>query len=346
MKGEKLSATKSRGEGVTRRWRDILRSFSLCFGHSIAMNTTGKNGRNPTMKTCLTIALSLTFATAVVHGQNLAAYQSVVTGQSPMYYNNLDNSLAPSIGTGTFVPTAIGTGFTNDYFGNANDAAYFTNTTAQLALAAGGNIINNSGSANSIGSLSLLFYAPNAVNSSTRYVFSDGDVAGANGNQYTLELVGQVVTIKAGNKTITTPWSVTPGTWYYFASTWDFSGANSSIYGLSNYLAVAGQPASTLLTNFTQRGGTGNISSTAIFGNGGTFTISAIQSDASGGFNVAGVPGLVDELATWNTVLTTAQIGSQVNALILVPEPSTLALCGSALMGLCAVARRRRALKK
>ena len=346
MKGEKLSATKSQGEGVTMHGETFCGVIPFVSGHGIAMNMTKRKGRDLRMKTCLAIAISLAFGTAAVRGQNLAAYQSTVTGQSPTYYNNLDNSYVPTIGTGTFVPTAVGTGFTNDYFGNANDTAFFTNTTAQLSVSAGGNIINNSGAANSIGSLSLLFYTPNTVNASTRYVFSNGDVAGANGNQYTLELVGQVVTIKAGNKTITTPWTVTPGTWYYYAATWDFSGANTSAYGISNYLAVAGQATNTILSSFTQRGGTGNISSTAILGNGGTFTISAIQSDASGGFNVAGVPGLVDELATWNTVLSTAQIDSQLNALILVPEPSTLALCGFALTGLCTVARRRRTLKK
>ena len=298
------------------------------------------------MKTCLTIAMSLAFATVVVHGQDLPTYQGVVSSQDPIYYNQLDNTLAPSIGSGTFVPTALGTGSTNDYFGNANDAAFFTNTTAQLSLAAGNNVINNSGAANSIGSLSLVFQTPNAVNASTRYIFSNGDVAGANGNQFTLEMVGQVITIKAGNKTISTPWTVSSGTWYYFASTWNFSGANTTAFGINYYLGVAGQPTNTLLSGFTQRGGTGNISSTAIFGNGGAFDVSSIQSDASGGFNVAGVPGIVEGLASWSNQLTVAQIDDQMNALILVPEPSTLILCGSAFVGLCAVMRRRRAGKK
>jgi len=48
--------------------------------------------------------MSLAFATAAVHGQDLPTYQSTVAGQSPYYYNNLDNSLAPSVGTGTLVP--------------------------------------------------------------------------------------------------------------------------------------------------------------------------------------------------------------------------------------------------
>jgi hypothetical protein len=299
------------------------------------------------MKQFLTIAISLAFTITAVRGQDLPTYQSIVTGQSPMYYNNLDNSYVPAIGTGTFIPTAIGTGFTNDYFGNANDTPFFTNTTAQLAVAAGGNIINNSGANNSIGSLSLLFFTPNAANASTRYIFSNGDVSlSTNGQQFALEQVSQGITLKAGNKTIATPWTVTAGTWYYFAATWNFTGANTTAFGINYYLGLAGQPTNTLLSGFTQRGGTGNISSVGLLGNGGTFTVSAIQSDASGGYNVAGVPGMVDELATWNTQLTLAQIDSQLNALILVPEPSTLALCGFALVGLCTGMRRRRTSKK
>ena len=42
------------------------------------------------MKTTLMIAISLAFATAVVRGQDLPTYQSTVSGQSPIYYNQLD----------------------------------------------------------------------------------------------------------------------------------------------------------------------------------------------------------------------------------------------------------------
>jgi hypothetical protein len=292
--------------------------------------------------------MSLAVATAAVYGQDLPTYQSIVSGQSPTYYNQLDSTLAPSIGTGTFVPTATGTGPTNDYFGNANDAALFSNTTAQLALATGNNIIANSGTtANSIGSLSLLFFTPNAANASTRYVFSDGDVSlSTNGQQFALEQVSQGITIKAANKTIATGWTVTAGTWYYFAATWNFTGANTTAFGINYYLGVAGQPTNTLLSGFTQRGGSGNISSVGVLGNGGTFTVSGIQGDASGGYNVAGVPGFVEGVASWTNQLSVAQIDNQMNALILVPEPSTLLLCSFAFIGLCAGSRHRRSVKK
>ncbi len=278
------------------------------------------------MKRCLTIAMSVAVATAAVRGQDLATYQSTVTGQSPYYYNHLDDSLVPSIGVGTFAATG-GTGFTNDYFGNANDAAYFTNTTAQLSDPTGTDEIYNSGvaNANSIGSLSLLFYNPNTNgNVTTRYIFSNGDTSGS--SQFYLKLAGtNVLVMAAGNKSsITDSTALVTGMWYYFAATWNFSGANSNAYGINYYVGAAG--GNSLSSGFTQRGGSGNIGSTAILGNGGTFDLSGTVEDG-GGFQVGGVPGMVDELATWNTQLSPSQIQNQYNTLI-IPEPATFAMVG------------------
>jgi len=304
------------------------------------------------MKTCLTILSSLAFTVATVHGQDLPTYQSTVEGQSPYYYNQLDSTLAPLVGTGTFVP-ANATGSTNDYFGNANAAAFFSNTTAQISVTTGKNVINNSGT-NSIGSLSLVFQTPNAVNATTRYIFSNGDVnngvAGITGGEFALAMTSQNLRFTVGNLNLgNVPSNFTnlvSGAWYYFAATWDFTGANSSAFGIHYYLGLAGQPTNTLTTGFTQRGGSGNINSAAQLGNSQTFTVSAIQSDASGGFNVAGVPGFVEGLATWSNQLSVAHLDSQYQTLILVPEPSTLLLCGFAFIGLCAGASRRRPFKK
>lgn len=247
-----------------------------------------------------------------------ARYQGVIGSQFPMYYNSLDNALAPSIGTGTFVASAAGAGFGDDYFGNANGAAAFWDTMAQLSAANGATIVNGVGAPNSIGSLSLLFYTPDTALSGTQYVFSNGDVqTSGTGYQFALSLGSGVLQLKAGNRTLPLA-PVTNGVWYYFATTWDFSGANSPAYGIHYYLGVAGQPSAVLWSGFTQRGGTGNISSTAILGTNGAFVVSGKQPPANSGsgFQISGIPGSVDELASWNSQLSASQIADQFSALV------------------------------
>ncbi|HVM61296.1 MAG TPA: hypothetical protein VMV72_10560 [Verrucomicrobiae bacterium] len=278
------------------------------------------------MKTCLTIAVSLAFAVAAASGQDLPTYQGVISGQSPYYYNHLDNSYVPAVGTGTLVPSAGDVFFTSDYFGNANDALSFTDTTARATDPTGTHEIYNSGLANasSIGSMSFMFYVPtNALsNTSARYIFDNGDVSP---NDFYLKMSNSVLLLACGNlSTITNSTTLIPGDWYYWAATWNFSGANSSAYGINWYLGAAGSNVTSLTSGFKQRGGSGNISSTAILGNGGTFEVSG-QPAGSGGFQIAGVPGVVDEVATWSNQLTVAQIDSQYEALM-IPEPATAAM--------------------
>jgi len=301
------------------------------------------------MKTWLTITLSLTFATAVVCGQDLPTYQSTITGQSPYYFNELDNSLVPTVGTGTLVPSEgtgsfLAWGYTNDYFGNANAAVWFTNTATGLVDTHGTDEIYNSGTttAASVGSMSLLFYTPNTnSNTSTRYIFSNGDSSLTGGQEFYLKIANTNLLITAaGNvSSITNSTTLIPGNWYYWACTWNFNGTATGVNGVNYYLGLAGSPVASLTSSFKQRGGTGNISSTSILGNGGTFDISGTVEGTGGGFQVAGVPGLVEEFATWNSQLTTAQIDSQFGALLSIPEPSTLALVG--LGGLLALFARR-----
>jgi hypothetical protein len=301
------------------------------------------------MKTWLTITLSLAFATTVVCGQDLPTYQSTISGQTPYYFNTLDNTLVPTVGTGTLVPSEgtgsfLAWGYTNDYFGNANAAVYFTNTATTLVDPTGKDEIYNSGTttAASVGSMSLLFYTPNTNgNTATRYIFSNGDSSLTGGQEFYLKIgSNDALVTAAGNlSSITNSTTLVPGNWYYWACTWNFNGTATGVNGVNYYLGLAGSPVSSLTSSFKQRGGTGNISSSSILGNGGTFDISGTVEQTGGGFQVAGVAGLVEDVATWSNQLTTAQVDSQFSTLITIPEPSTLALVG--LGGLLALFARR-----
>jgi hypothetical protein len=301
MRGEILSTTKAQIAGVTVQRRHIPRSYSLGFGHSNAVNTSEKREKS-TMKMYLTIAASLAFATAAVRGQDLPTYISTLDSQSPIYYNQLGTGLAPSIGTGTFVADGT-TGFTNDYFGNADDASYFSTSASGLVLAGGTSVINTAAD-NSIGSISMLIYAPNATQSSSRYFFDDGDTSP---NEFEVKDVSGVLNLQVGNKAITpsgAQWNMNSGTWYYFAATWNFSGANTNLYGINYYLGPAGSNTASLASGFLQRGGSGNISSGAGLGGGGTVTVSGNLAQTADGFEDSPGPGFAEALASFSNELS------------------------------------------
>jgi hypothetical protein len=290
------------------------------------------------MKKILTIAISLSFATVAVHAQTLAAYQSTIDGQSPSYHNTLDNTLVPSVGTGTF--TSTGTSFTSDYFGNANDAVSFSGTNSPSPDA-----LNSPGSPNDIlanhtvGSLSLLFYMA-AGTPGTQYIFSDGEATTAVGTEpaataLSLDFSSGTFQLKSGNTstTLTSLGVPAANTWYYFAATWNTTVSSNSA-AINVYLGAAGSGTLASGTIGRQVNGTlGNkISSTAVIGDGLGFVLGNRQTQGSGqtaGFNIGGTsPGADDELAIWNgTVLSSGQIQNQFSALV-VPEPSSVALVG------------------
>jgi hypothetical protein len=297
------------------------------------------------MKKILTIAIGLSFATVAVHAQNLAAYQSTVTGQSPSYYNTLDSStaLAPTVGTGTF--TGTGTSFTADYFGNANDAVSFSGSPNSDALNSPGSpndILAN----NTVGSLSLLFYMPTGT-PGTQYIFSDGEATTAVGTEpagtaFALDFSSGAFQLKAGNTSVALTSLGVPAanTWYYFAATWNTTVASGST-ALNVYLGAAGSGTLATGTVGKSSGGTlGHINSTAVMGDGLGFVLGNRQTQGSGqtaAFNIGGTsPGADDELGIWNgSVLSSGQITSQFDALIVsTPEPSSSAFL---ILGLCGV---------
>jgi hypothetical protein len=302
------------------------------------------------MKKTIIITLGLALATAAVHAQTLAAYQGTISGQSPSYYNPLDSTLAPTIGSGTF--TSTGTSPTSDYFGNANDAASFSgaaNTDALNSPGSPNDILAN----HTVGSLSLLFYMP-AGTPGTQYIFSDGEATVAVGTEpaataFSLDFSSGTFQLKTGNTStsLTSLGVPAANTWYYFATTWNVTASNSA--AINVYFGAAGSGTLASGTIGRQVNGTlGNkVSSTAVMGDGLGFVLGNRQTQGSGqtaAFNIGGTsPGADDELAIWNgTVLTSGQIASQFNTLV-VPEPSSFVLC--AVAGLFILRLHRKALR-
>jgi hypothetical protein len=275
------------------------------------------------MKTLLTIAISLAFATVAVRA-DMANYQSTVTGQSPTYDFHFDNSLVDSVG-GTATFTASGAGFGTDYSGNPNDAVSFSALADNLTLASP-LIISGAGTTTAIGSMSMLFYMPSTV-PSTAYLFSDHDTS----PYFALAMSGGVFGLKIVNLTVTLP-TPTANTWYYFGLTYNLNGTATGVNGANWYLGAVG---GTLSSGFIQKGGSGNINTTTTMGDGGTFDLGNRRA-----FNNSLVGGEIDELATWNSQLSSGQITSQFNALtVSVPEPSACILFGAG--GLLVLWKRR-----
>jgi hypothetical protein len=288
------------------------------------------------IKPALLLSIGLLCA-ASASAQTLANYQSVVAGQNPQYNFHFDNSsLVDSVGgTATFTQNGS-TSFGSDYFANPNDAASFSALTAGLTLATP-NIISGAGATTSSGSVSMLFNLANATG--TQYLFSDSENtannAGATGaahSAFALAFSAGTFELKAGNKTIIDPVNLpapVANTWYYFAATWSFNGTTSD--QINYYIGQAGGATLNSGNNITAGFAEG---STSTLGDGATFVLGnrrALNNSPSGEF---------DELATFNTQLTGAQIISQYDALQLtaVPEP---AAAGVACLGLAVLLLRR-----
>ncbi len=294
----------------------------------------------------ITLGLALVSVSALA---DKASYQSTIAGQNPTYLNHFDNSLAPTTGSGTFTATGGATAG-SDAWGNANSAVSFATTTDQLSVAGSGgnNIINNVGTGStSVGSLSLLFYVPSTWNTPTpgvtnnMIIFSQGD-ASANSGNFSMNTLGTgLIQFKAWNRTEAMGTvNLQPSTWYYTAITWDSTVASGAT-AVNWYLGAMG--SGTLYSGSYNRGSSSpNVDTTKPFGNPGDFTLSGKQGTVGAatttGLASGANPGEVDELATWNSVLSSTQINAQFAATT-IPEPSTFAVLGVA--GLLLIGSRR-----
>ena len=296
------------------------------------------------MKIKISIALGVLLA-AGARAQTLADYESTVEGQSPSDYFTFDNSsLADTYSAATFANTS-GATFASDYFGGANSGVTFAASTDNLGLPNNA-LLSGAGTAMAAGSFSFLFETPSTVPTGTSYILSDGESTGSSasgsgetgsGNALALGYSGGAFDLKVGNKTVTVGQSLingslsgsaitlNPGTWYYFAMVYNLNTTASDSQDVLYYLAQAGQ-SSFLVSGIVEKGGSGNISSTADLGDGQAFALgnkqSAILGNGTSGEYAAWTGGEVDELATWNSDLSSSQVQSQLNALV-APEPST-----------------------
>ena len=289
------------------------------------------------MKVQIPIALSVLFATASVQA-DLASYQSTVNGQSPSYYFTFDGSSLSSSATASTLTASGSPTAGSDYFGNANDAMTFPANSDYLTGDA--SIVSGAGTTTAVGTLSLLFYVPDTI-PNTGYYFSDSEQTSsgaANGqagdSAFALQFSSGALTLKIGNKSsaLTTP---APGTWNYIAITYSFTGSSSS----DNYACYLGTLGGTL----SQQTVNAISASASTVGDGLGFVVGNKQAAITGTPpSTAGVAGgAIDELATWNTALSSSQINAQFNALA-VPEPSSLALCAAGGLFLLGLRRKNR----
>jgi hypothetical protein len=274
----------------------------------------------------LLVAGSLSLAVVPVRADN-ANYEATVSAQAPAYEFTFDNTLSSVGSTATF--TASGTaGFGSDYSGNVNAAVSYSALTDYLSLASPA-VISGAGTSTAVGSLSMLFYMPSTV-PSTGYLFSDDDAT--SGDYFALGMSGGVFDLKLKNKTFALP-TPTANTWYYIGLTYNLNGTATGVNGVNWYLAAAG---GSLATGFIQNGGTGNMTAADPLGDGNPFVLGNRRAE-----NNAVVGGEIDELATWTTALSPAQITGQFDALTVTetPEPCVGAMLG--LGGLLLMGTRR-----
>lgn len=278
------------------------------------------------------IILMVSLLMPAVARADLGSFQSAITGDNPSFYFSFDNSSLSSSATSTVFTANNNAGFSSDYFGNANNAAYFPGSADYMTLSSP-TIISGQGTSTAMGSLTMLFYVPSTI-PATGYYFSASETTGgaANGqpanSALALQFSTSALTLKVGNKSYSAPTTVSAGNWYYLALAYNLNGTAAGVNGINYYL---GQVGGMLSSAFEQKGGTGNLSTTSTLGDSLGFVLGNKQAAISispAGSSTAGVAGgEIDEFATYATELSASQIDAQY-AVLSVPEPRAWALIG------------------
>lgn len=286
------------------------------------------------MKTLL-ITLGVLACLAVhVSAQTLAAYQAVVTSQSPTTYFKFDGDLVDSVG-GTLTLTVNGTtgAFAPDSFRNQATARIFVSTGDALLsptdfIPGGGTADTN---AAGVGSITMLFTQLGQLPSGQKFILSQGTNTTAH-NAFELYIDNPTgnngVKLRVGNITteILASNDVVFAAWYYFAMTYNETNDSGEV---TWYLGRLGD---------TLNSGTIDIANDAVVGENGTVYIgnratlaNAFQFNQNS-VSSSGSDGRIDELAVWNRELTGAEITNQWNKL-LHPNPKPRATYQSIIYG-------------
>jgi hypothetical protein len=258
-----------------------------------------------------------------------ATYEGVVTGQSPSYYFKMDSNFVDSV-SGTLVLKTNGTstGFNNDYFGGTSNAVTFF--AGGDALTNNGNLLNGGGIYNpntpgtGQGSISFVFRTLNSyINQGNRYLYQAGGSSVTSNrfelyfNTYNTATDPEALKLGFGDSsTVILPTNnFAPGSWYYFAMTYNEALTNKQV---TWWLGLLGAASPTLNT------GTLSALSNSLAGQGTVFIIGSSTNLVSNSFrNSTPVgQGRMQDFAIWHRLLAGTEVTNQFNALLSVTGPA------------------------
>lgn len=254
---------------------------------------------------------------------NRADYQYVITSQGPSGRVTYDDGSFINTGTGGFSTGASSGAWLADYWNSpgANDAySYpggFSNSSISGGAIGSGGPDAGSISAAARGTISMLFRTPGLSNGEADYIFHQHTGTANNLGLRVLGTGNGTGTLQLSIGNILYPGGalagVTGSTWYYFALDWDE--ATNLVHWSLGTMSGSGLTTGTLTMSASGVVGDWfpNSSSALIFGN--TFANLSTGLSPNDAFISNGVAGRIDEFASWPTILSTAQIQAQYNAI-------------------------------
>ncbi|HXI69433.1 MAG TPA: hypothetical protein VNN22_03640 [Verrucomicrobiae bacterium] len=252
-----------------------------------------------------------------------STYEGIVTAQSPSYYFKLDGNYVDAVsGTLTLKTNGTSTGLTCDYFGGLTNAVTFF--AGGDALTNNGNLLNGGGTYSPTtpgggkGSISFLFRTLNSyVNQGNRYLYHAGG-SSVTDNRFelffnTFSSAAQPNALKLGfgdsSTTILPTNNFVPGSWYYFAMTYDESQTNKQVTWWLGLLGTA---------NPALNSGTLSAITNSLAGQGNVFIIGSSTNLTANTFrnSTPTSQGRIQDFAIWQRVLAGTEVTNQFQALV------------------------------